>query len=71
MSVLSKLRESSQKAVARTGDGETPGEGRAIAAYLGRAPAPSLEPGSHAIDEHVVDEYGRDHHDRLILAVTA
>jgi hypothetical protein len=37
---------------------------------LGRAPAPSLETGAHAIDVHAVDEFGRDH-DSLILEVTA
>jgi hypothetical protein len=31
----------------------------------------NLEPGAHAIDVHVVDEYGRDHRDRMILEVTA
>lgn len=37
--------------------------------WVARLPA-SLEPGAHAIDVHVVDEYGRDHHDSLILEVT-
>ena len=38
--------------------------------WAARLPA-SLRPGAHAIDVHVVDEYGRDHHDSLILEVTA
>jgi C terminal of Calcineurin-like phosphoesterase/N terminal of Calcineurin-like phosphoesterase len=37
--------------------------------WVARLPA-SLEAGAHAIDVHVVDEYGRDHHDSLILEVT-
>ena len=37
--------------------------------WTARLPA-SLEAGAHAIDVHVVDEYGRDHHDSLILEVT-
>jgi hypothetical protein len=37
--------------------------------WVARLP-PSLELGAHAIDVHVVDEYGRDHHDSLILEVT-
>lgn len=38
--------------------------------WTARLPA-ALGPGAHAIDVHVVDEYGRDHHDSLILEVTA
>ena len=30
----------------------------------------TLEPGAHAINVHVVDEYGRDHHECVILEVT-
>ena len=30
----------------------------------------SLEAGTHTIDVHVSDEYGRDRHDRLVLEVT-
>ena len=30
----------------------------------------SLEVGTHTIDVHVSDEYGRDRHDRLVLEVT-
>jgi hypothetical protein len=37
--------------------------------WVARLPA-SLESGAHAIEVHVVDEYGRDHHDSLILEVT-
>ena len=37
--------------------------------WVARLPA-SLEPGAHAIDVHVVDEYGRKHQDRLIVEVT-
>jgi hypothetical protein len=37
--------------------------------WVARLP-PLLEPGAHAIDVYVVDEYGRDHHDSLILEVT-
>jgi C terminal of Calcineurin-like phosphoesterase/N terminal of Calcineurin-like phosphoesterase/Calcineurin-like phosphoesterase len=37
--------------------------------WTARLPA-VLEPGAHAMDVHVVDEYGRDHHDRVILEVT-
>jgi hypothetical protein len=37
--------------------------------WVARLPA-SLKPGAHAIDVHAVDEYGRDHHDSLILEVT-
>jgi C terminal of Calcineurin-like phosphoesterase len=37
--------------------------------WVARLP-PSLEAGAHAIHVHVVDEYGRDHHDSLILEVT-
>jgi hypothetical protein len=37
--------------------------------WVARLP-PSLDAGAHAIDVHVVDEYGRDHHDSLILEVT-
>jgi hypothetical protein len=33
--------------------------------------SPSLKAGAHAIEVHVVDEYGRDYHDSLILEVTA
>lgn len=38
--------------------------------WVARLPE-SLKPGAHAIGVHVVDEYGRDHHDRIILEVTA
>jgi hypothetical protein len=38
--------------------------------WTARLPA-TLEPGAHAIDVHVVDEYGRDHRDQLILEVVA
>ena len=38
--------------------------------WTARLPS-TLEPGAHAFDVHVVDEYGRDHHGRLILEVTA
>jgi hypothetical protein len=38
--------------------------------WVARLPG-SLEPGAHAIDVHVTDEYGRPHKDRLILEVTA
>ncbi len=38
--------------------------------WTARLPS-DLQPGAHAIDVHVADEYGRDHHDRLILEVTA
>ena len=38
--------------------------------WTARLPS-SLELGAHAIDVHAVDEFGRDHHDRLILEVTA
>jgi len=38
--------------------------------WTARLPS-NLEPGAHAIEVHVSDEYGRDHHDRLILEVTA
>lgn len=38
--------------------------------WTARLPS-ALGPGAHAFDVHVVDEYGRDHHDRLILEVTA
>ena len=37
--------------------------------WVARLPA-SLEAGAHAIDVHVVDEYGRDHHDSLIVEIT-
>lgn len=37
--------------------------------WVERLPA-SLEAGTHTIDVHVIDEYGRDHHDRLVLEVT-
>ncbi|MGH6850903.1 MAG: hypothetical protein ACREDD_10720 [Methylocella sp.] len=37
--------------------------------WVARLPS-SLEPGAHAIDVHVVDEYGRDHHGIVILEVT-
>jgi hypothetical protein len=37
--------------------------------WVARLP-PLLEPGAHAIDVYVVDEYGRDRHDSLILEVT-
>lgn len=26
--------------------------------------------GTHTIDVHVIDEYGRDRHDRVVLEVT-
>jgi hypothetical protein len=72
VSALSKLRESSQEVFGRTGDHKKNlGQGRAVLAFLGRAPAPSLETGAHPIDVHVVNEYCRDHHDGLILEVTA
>jgi len=72
VSALSKLRESSQEVFGRTGDHKKNlGQGRAVLAYLGRARAPSLETGAHPIDVHVVNEYGRDHHESLILEVTA
>ncbi len=38
--------------------------------WTARLPS-TLEPGAYAIGVHAVDEYGRDHHDRLILEVTA
>jgi len=38
--------------------------------WTARLPA-TLEAGAHAIDVHVIDEYGRGHHDSLILEVTA
>jgi hypothetical protein len=37
--------------------------------WVARLP-PSLDPGAHAIDVHVVDEYLRSHHGRLVLEVT-
>jgi C terminal of Calcineurin-like phosphoesterase/N terminal of Calcineurin-like phosphoesterase len=37
--------------------------------WIGRLPA-SLEAGAHAIDVHVVDEYGRAHRDGIVLEVT-
>ena len=37
--------------------------------WTARLPA-ALEPGAHTIAVHVVDEYGRSHHDYLILEVT-
>ena len=37
--------------------------------WVARLP-PSLDPGAHAIDVHVVDEYRRSHHGRLVLEVT-
>ncbi|MCI0467252.1 MAG: calcineurin-like phosphoesterase family protein [Beijerinckiaceae bacterium] len=36
--------------------------------WVARLPA-SLEPGAHAIDVHVADEYGRSHHGRIVLEV--
>ncbi|MCL2452159.1 MAG: calcineurin-like phosphoesterase C-terminal domain-containing protein [Alphaproteobacteria bacterium] len=37
--------------------------------WVARLPS-SLNPGAHAIEVEVEDEYGRHHHDRLILEVT-
>ena len=30
----------------------------------------SLDVGTHTIDVHVIDEYGRDRHDQVVLEVT-
>jgi hypothetical protein len=37
--------------------------------FVGRLPA-DLEPGTHTLRVHVVDEYGREHRDHLVVEVT-
>jgi hypothetical protein len=38
--------------------------------WVARLPA-DLEPGTHSIKVRVIDEYGREHHDHLVLEVTS
>ena len=46
-------------------------KGRAVVAYLGGAASRRPRAGTHCIAVRAIDEYDREHHDHLIVEVTA
>ena len=70
VSALSKLRELSQEVFGRTGDHKKPRARQSRPRLFGPRACPLFGDG-RSPNRCPVNEYGRDHHDSLILEVTA